>query len=60
MYGDMGTVMPLGFKVFNSVIDFVQKEKNPLDLIFHIGDVSYAGVDTEIKLLNITKVSVPC
>lgn len=55
MYGDMGTVMPLGFKVFQSIVDYADNTK-PIDLVFHIGDISYAGVDTEVKLLNVTKV----
>ena len=52
-YGDMGTVMPLGFKVFDKVKE--EHLRDPFDFILHQGDISYAGVDTSIKILNISK-----
>ena len=52
-YGDMGTVMPLGFKVFDKVLQ--EHAREPFDFVLHQGDISYAGVDTSIPILNITK-----
>ena len=52
-YGDMGTVMPLGFAVFRQLL--VSHERSPFDLVFHCGDVSYAGTDTEVAPLNISR-----
>lgn len=42
MYGDMGTVVPLGFKVTEQII--ADHGVVPLDLIVHVGDVAYASV----------------
>ena len=50
-FGDMGTVMPLGFKVSAKI----QENLAGLDFVFQHGDISYAGVDTELKILNISK-----
>ena len=50
-FGDMGTVMPLGFAVAKAVA----AEKENLDLVVHFGDISYAGIDTSFPHLNISK-----
>lgn len=64
MYGDQGTFMPLGFAVTDSMIeDVFSPAANSTvpwagqvpDAILHVGDISYAGIDTEISILNISK-----
>jgi hypothetical protein len=47
-----GTVAPLGFEVTKLIIDDLATF--PLDLTMHVGDLSYAGIATNIKFLNIT------
>jgi len=44
VYGDMGTVVPLGFEV----TDWLLREnyEDPFDLILHVGDLAYAGVSS--------------
>jgi len=40
-YGDMGTVMPLGFAVMKGLMH--EHQKRNFDMIVHVGDISYAG-----------------
>ncbi len=47
-----GTVAPLGFEVTKLIIDDLATF--PLDLTMHVGDLSYAGIATNVKFLNIT------
>jgi len=42
IYGDMGTFMPLGFRVTNQMIQDVEASQ-PFDAIVHVGDIAYAG-----------------
>jgi len=42
VYGDMGTIMPMGFEVADQLIH--DDEKYHFDLITHVGDLAYAGV----------------
>ena len=51
-YGDQGTVMPLGFAVCDEVI--ADNANQAFDMVMHVGDLSYAGTDTNIPFLNIT------
>eukprot|EP00041_Stephanoeca_diplocostata_P036636 m.1345107 g.1345107 ORF g.1345107 m.1345107 type:complete len:540 (+) comp24904_c0_seq8:227-1846(+) len=51
-WGDMGTVMPFGFAVFDKVAEM--HASDPFDFVLHQGDVSYAGVDVTEKPLNIS------
>ena len=52
VWGDMG-VVPLGFKVFDQILK--DHELQPFNATMLFGDISYAGIDTEIKFLNVTK-----
>lgn len=52
-YGDMGTVMPLGFQVATQLR--ASHARRPFDAVFHFGDLSYAGMDTAIPFLGIAK-----
>ena len=52
VWGDMG-VVPLGFKVFDTILK--DHEETPFNATMLFGDISYAGIDTEIKILNVTK-----
>jgi hypothetical protein len=49
---DQGTVMPLGFKVANQIIE--DMATNHFDAVLLVGDVAYAGISTNIPLLNFT------
>lgn len=49
----MGTFMPLGFEVFHALAR--SHGASPLDFVLQQGDISYAGVDTAVPSLNITK-----
>jgi len=40
-FGDMGTVMPMGFMVTKSIIR--QNKAHKFDMVVHVGDISYAG-----------------
>ena len=44
VYGDMGTVVPLGFKVTEQLLDEEAKSGIDFDYIVHVGDISYAGL----------------
>lgn len=53
-FGDMGTVMPLGLAVCEQIIlDYARAGAN-WDGVMHVGDLAYAGIATNIPLLNIT------
>jgi hypothetical protein len=41
VYGDMGTIQLLGFKVFEMM--FQDYQTTPFDMMVHVGDVAYAG-----------------
>lgn len=41
-YGDMGTVMPMGFAVTQALI-YDHERAGAFDMIHHIGDIAYAG-----------------
>ena len=52
----MGTVMPLGFMVFDKILkDHRQSPAGVFNATMLFGDISYAGVDTNVKPLNVTK-----
>ena len=53
IFGDQGTEMPLGYLVSDAMIAYHQKHR--FDMVFVCGDLSYAGVDSNIGVLNITK-----
>jgi hypothetical protein len=53
IYGDQGTDMPLGFMTSDAMIE--EHQRNPFDAVFVCGDLSYAGVDSSIEPLNISK-----
>ena len=54
MYGDMGTIMPLGFEVTKSIIEDFNKKKNErANYVVHVGDVVYGGTDGEMELRTI-------
>lgn len=42
IYGDMGTFMPLGFRVTEQMLDDTA-DSRPFDAIVHVGDIAYAG-----------------
>ena len=52
VWGDMG-VVPLGFKVSDTILK--DHQEAPFNATMLFGDISYAGIDTEIKILNVTK-----
>jgi len=54
-FGDMGTVMPLGSAVAQQLAASHGGPRGAFDAIFHFGDVSYAGTDSAVAPLNITK-----
>eukprot|EP00002_Diphylleia_rotans_P009510 TRINITY_DN1982_c0_g2_i2.p2 TRINITY_DN1982_c0_g2~~TRINITY_DN1982_c0_g2_i2.p2 ORF type:complete len:520 (+),score=106.75 TRINITY_DN1982_c0_g2_i2:52-1611(+) len=43
-YGDMGTFMPFGFRVTEGIVKMHQK--NPYDMLLHLGDIAYAGTSS--------------
>lgn len=45
VYGDMGTVVPLGYEVTNELV--AANAADPFDLVLHVGDLAYAGVSSE-------------
>ena len=49
----MGTVMPLGFAVAEKLAA-VQDDRG-VGAVVHVGDLSYAGIDTGFPRLNFTK-----
>ena len=54
IYGDMGTIMPLGFEVMDSLIkDFHSKKEEQADYIVHVGDIAYAGTGSEEEVQTI-------
>ncbi len=52
-FGDMGTFVPLGFEVFQALAR--SHVALPLDFVLQQGDISYAGVDTAVPSLNVSK-----
>lgn len=50
---DHGTFMLFGFETINKMVS-VLDEYNP-DFVFVAGDLSYAGLSSEIKILNVSK-----
>jgi len=54
LVADQGTVMPLGFAVTEKLAA-VQDELE-VALVLHVGDLSYAGVDAAVPVLNISSV----
>lgn len=50
-FGDMGTIIPMGFWVTDKLIK--EQKIRPLDMIFHQGDIAYAGVDGAVPPLGI-------
>jgi len=48
MYGDMGTVMPLGFEVTKWIE--AEHATDPFDLILHVGDLAYAGTGSDREI----------
>lgn len=56
LWGDMGTYAPLGFKVFEKIYnDYKVKDGYKFNVTILFGDISYAGLDTDVKILNVTK-----
>jgi predicted phosphodiesterase len=54
IYGDMGTVMPLGSEVMKSIIEDFNKYKNEqADYVVHVGDIAYAGTGKELEIQTI-------
>lgn len=54
IYGDMGTVMPLGFEVMDTIIkDFHNNKDEQADYIVHVGDIAYAGTGGEEEVQTI-------
>ena len=52
-FGDMGTAIPFGYKVTDKLAE--EQKTNPVDFVFHQGDISYAGVDAGVPIINFTK-----
>jgi len=48
MYGDMGTIMPLGFEVTKWLIE--EHNQKPFDVILHVGDIAYAGTGSDREI----------
>ncbi|UJR20421.1 hypothetical protein I4U23_023552 [Adineta vaga] len=54
IYGDMGTIMPLGFDVMKSIIeDFHTKKSERANYVVHVGDIAYAGTGSETEIQTI-------
>ncbi|CAF1549578.1 unnamed protein product, partial [Adineta ricciae] len=54
IYGDMGTIMPLGFEVTKSIIEDFNKKKNErANYVVHVGDIAYAGTGGEMEVQTI-------
>lgn len=53
MMADVGSIMPLGFATWEALAN--RFEDLDLQGIVHGGDVSYAGMDTAIPILNVSK-----
>lgn len=51
-FGDMGTVIPAGWWVTQKLIQ--EQKQRPVSLVFHQGDISYAGIDRNFPHLGIT------
>ena len=56
LLADQGTVMPLGFAVAEKLAAVQDDGASLVDLVLHVGDLSYAGVDSAVPALNISKV----
>lgn len=59
LIGDQGTVMPLGFAVTEKLTTVQDDEEEGdggvVDMVVHVGDLSYAGIDTAYPRLNVSK-----
>ena len=56
LWGDMGTYAPLGFKVFEKIYnDYISSSSTKFNITILFGDISYAGLDTNVQFLNVTK-----
>ena len=59
LIGDQGTVMPLGFAVTEKLTTVQDDEEEGdggvVDMVVHVGDLSYAGIDTAFPRLNVSK-----
>ncbi|CAM4841662.1 unnamed protein product [Rotaria magnacalcarata] len=54
VYGDMGTIMPLGFEVMKSIIEDFNRNKNEQpNYVVHVGDIAYAGTGHEEEVQTI-------
>ncbi|CAF1277538.1 unnamed protein product [Rotaria sordida] len=54
IYGDMGTIMPLGFDVMKSIIkDFNTHKDEQANYVVHVGDIAYAGTGHEKEIQTI-------
>lgn len=53
MYGDQGTYLPWGATVAEMVSGLV--DQGLVDAVMHVGDLSYAGIDSNIPFINYTK-----
>ena len=54
IYGDMGTIMPLGFEVTKTLIkDFHSDQNNQAAYVVHVGDIAYAGTGAEKEVQTI-------
>ena len=54
IYGDMGTILPLGFEVMKSMLkDFEEKKDEQADYIVHVGDIAYAGTGAEKEVQSL-------
>ena len=55
LWGDMGTYAPLGFKVFEKIYnDYISSSSTKFNITILFGDISYAGLDTNVQFLNVT------
>ena len=55
LMADVGSIELLGFAVWQSIARSIADPARDVDLIVHAGDVSYAGTDHAIPLLNISR-----
>jgi hypothetical protein len=55
VFGDQGTFMPLGFAIPEKVMALEQQGELDFDFTFLVGDMSYAGIDTSMPRLDVTK-----
>lgn len=46
--GDMGTVIPAGYRVANQIAE--DHKVTPFSAVIHVGDISYAGTGSKDEL----------